>query len=421
MVQGATRKSGNSKALLVVLFLIIISGLVWYFFRVRNSNAPAMVSAESQEIEEVFANSTTFQSDASFMVEEGTVLSDVFKGHEVPFNEIVALEEVGSEIFNFNNIQAGKEVFFSLYEEGSDLRLKEVVYQPDDNRIVFANQTSGGWVITEERIHYSITEAYASGDVDESLYLSAMEDGLDEKIIMAFADIFAWDVDFALETRSGDTYRVIYENKFLDGDFVRTGKVLAAEYINQGVSFYAFYFKPDGLDGGYFDNGGNSVEKTFLRAPVNYRYVSSAFSTARFHPVTKQTTPHNGVDYAAAYGTPIISVADGIVSKLQWHNAFGNNVEVRHNERYTTQYAHMSAFVKGMQVGDRVTQGEVIGYVGSTGFSTGNHVHYGVREYGSYVDPTKIDVPAGDPVPEEFMVKFSTLVEQRIAEIEAGI
>lgn len=352
------------------------------------------------------------------IVQEGDVLSSVFAGYEIPFNEIVGLQNAQSDNFRFTNIQVGKTVYFSLYPEGSDLVLKEVVYQPDSLRIIKAKQTVTGWIIEEEMIPYETRVGQRAGTVQESLYVSALRQGVDEKVILAFADVFAWDIDFALQTRSGDAYKVIYEERYLDGELVTTGRVLAAEYTNKGTVYRAFFFQ-EGEKRGYFDEEGNALQKAFLKAPVNYRYVTSGFTSARFHPILGSVMPHNGVDYAAAYGTPIIAVADGIVSRSGWQTGYGNRIELKHGDRYGTQYSHMSAYVPGLSVGDAVKQGDVIGYVGSTGYSTGNHVHYSVTDRGSYVDPSSIDVPDGEPVSDQYREEFDAMVAQRLSELES--
>jgi len=345
-------------------------------------------------------------------------LSNVFAGYEIPFTEIVLLEQIESEVFSFKSVQVGKEVFVRLTEEGSDFRLSDIYYQPDSTRVIHAKQTSGGWSLEEVPIVYDIQEKSISGTVDSSLYLSGLAQGIKEAVILQFADMFAWDIDFALQTRSGDSYKILYEEKHLDGELAATGRVLAGEYINAGQSFKAFYFKVNEI-AGYYDEEGNALQKAFLKAPVNYRYVTSGFSTARFHPTFKTVMPHNGVDYAAAYGTPIISVADGIVSKSGWMGAYGNRIEIKHGDRYGSQYSHMSSYA-GLAIGTHIKQGDIVGYVGSTGASTGNHVHFSITDRGSYVNPETIDVPDGEPVPEELREEYLAMVQLRLEQLEVN-
>lgn len=422
MVRGARRQRSKIPYSLL-LFLFILGGGV-YFFMSSSSQEPeeALADEVTPVIETISPDKIISEYDYEYLIQDGDVLSSVFKDKEVPFSEIVALEQVESDVFSFKNIRVGKTVYVNLHEEGSDFRLADVYYQPDLYRVIHATQTSGGWVINEEEIVYEKRISGAKGVVNNSLYLSALEAGLDEQIVLEMADVFAWDIDFALQTRNGDEYRLMYEESYLDGEFVTTGRVLAAEYVNNGTSYQAFYFKAgDMVQGAYFDEEGAALQKAFLKAPVNYRYVSSGFSNARFHPVIGKVIPHNGVDYAAATGTPIIAVADGIVSRQGWQTAYGNRIELKHGDRYGTQYSHMSAYVTGLSVGDAVKQGEVVGYVGSTGYSTGPHVHYSVTDRGNYVNPEKIDVPDGEPVQdglkEQYLQEVSSWKDQ-LASIE---
>ena len=421
MVRGA-RRTSNIKLPLVMLLtasLVIFGG--WKALQMwpeRTEDVLAEI-VEDSIVQTVSAEKIIGDYDVSYIVQEGDVLTDVFNGHQIPFQELVALEQVESDIFDFTEINIGKTVYYSLYDEGSDLRLEEVYYQADASRVIHARQTSGGWVLEEVPIIYEIREARAFGQIDSSLYLSALEAGLDEVVILKLADIFAWDIDFALQTRKGDTYKVIYEEKYLDGEFITSGKILAAEFINDGRDFRGVYFSPDGDMNTYFDEEGNALQKSFLKAPVNYRYVTSGFSNARFHPVLGTVLPHNGVDYAAAYGTPIISVADGIVARMGWDGAYGNRIEIKHGDRYGTQYSHMSGFVSSMKAGDPIDQGQIVGYVGSTGYSTGNHVHFSITDRGSYVNPNKVDVPDGDPVAEEYLEEYKGVVQKWLYELES--
>lgn len=350
------------------------------------------------------------QPDVVYEVQEGDTLADVFAEQNVPYPEIVKLQLESADVFDLTRIQAGKSVSYLFAPEGATYRLAEVAYQPDANRVIRAQQNEAGWIVTEEAIVYDIREVTAAGTVDVSLYVSAMEDGVDEKIILQLADIFAWDIDFARDTRTGDSFRVLFEEKWRKGQRVTSGKILAAEYTNKGKSFRSYYVKHEDGTWGYYAADGKSLQKAFLKAPVNFRYVSSGFSSARFHPVLGKVMVHDGVDYAADYGVPIIAIGDGVVSKMGWMGGYGNRIEVRHNEVYGSQYSHMSAYVKGMRVGDRVTQGQVVGYVGSTGFSTGNHVHFSMTDHGKYVDPATVDAPDGEPLPESMMAAFQAQV-----------
>ncbi len=419
MIRGAVKKQRSNKPFMVIGFFIIVIGL-WKVFPLPQKEIE-LVQADQQEVVQVQTRSAQQiiqDTDYSYVIEAGDVLSSVFTGKDVPFSEIVGLEQIQSEIFSFNSVQVGKEIFVRFTEASSDFRLADIYYQPDSTRVIHAKQTSGGWTLEALPIIYDMKEAIATGTVESSLYLSGLAQGIKEGVILEFADMFAWDIDFALQTRSGDSYKILYEEKHLDGQVATTGRVLAGEYINAGTSFKAFYFRVNDIPG-YYDEEGNALQKAFLKAPVNYRYVTSGFSSARFHPTLKTVMPHNGVDYAAAYGTPIISVADGIVSKSGWMGAYGNRIEVKHGDRYGSQYSHMSSYA-GLAVGTAVKQGEVIGYVGSTGASTGNHVHFSITDRGGYVNPETIDVPDGEPVPEALKTEYLQMVQERLDQLTSN-
>lgn len=411
MVTGARRRRRLPAGPVFGVLLLALAAVLTYKFFPR-AVAQEVVHAEPPPVPEYVAPVMP-DADVTYTVQQGDTLADVFAGAEIPYNEIVLMEQASRDVFNFTRVQPGKTVYFTLAPDDATYRLQEVWYMPDDERIVRAKQSLTGWQTTIEKLVFELRTAAKNGTVEASLYKSAMAAGLPENVIIDFADRFAWDMDFARDTRTGDTYKVVYEEKWRDGAFVKAGKVLAGEYTNRGVTFRAFYFKGEGEEtGAYYNEKGESLQRAFLKAPVNFRYVSSGFSNARFHPVLGKVLPHDGVDYAADYGVPIIAVGDGVVTKMAWTGGYGNRIEIRHSERYSTQYSHMSAYVKGMSVGDRVQQGETIGYVGSTGYSTGNHVHFSITEYGSYIDPSSIEAPKGKSVAEEYREAFNVAVQE---------
>lgn len=417
MVYGARRRRHIPvMGILFFILLFAVGILVYIFF----SRPVAQEPAQAEPLAVPVARSPVIpESDASYLVQEGDTLADIFADFEVPYNEIVLLEQASRDVFPFTRLQPGKTVHVTFAPAEAVYRLDEVWFMPDEERIVRAKQTLTGWQCEVEKFVFEVRRSGKQGTVEASLYQSGLEAGLPEGVIIDFADQFAWDMDFARDTRTGDTYKVVYEEKWREGAFVKAGKVLAAEYVNRGQTFRAFYFKVDGEErGGYFNEKGEALQRAFLKAPVNFRYVSSGFTNARFHPILGKVMPHDGVDYAANYGVPIIAVGDGVVTKMAWTGGYGNRIEVRHNERYGSQYSHMSAYVKGMRVGDRVKQGETVGYVGSTGFSTGNHVHFSITEYGSYVDPTTVDAPKGKAVAPEHQEAFAVTVAEQLSALE---
>ncbi len=244
------------------------------------------------------------------------------------------------------------------------------------------------------------------GEVDSSLWLSALDADMDPYLIVSMAEIFGWEVDFSREVRLGDKWRITAEEKLVNGEHVGWGSVLAAEYINSGESHKAVLFRDQGKDIGYYTLEGESLRKMFLKSPLRFGRVTSRFNKRRFHPKLKRIRPHNGVDYGAPIGTPVRSVADGKVTFSRYSGGGGKVLKIRHNSKYKTAYKHLSRFAKGVRKGSRVKQGQIVAYVGNTGLSTGPHLHYEFFINGRFVDPLKQKFPSADPVAEEYRLSF---------------
>lgn len=251
-----------------------------------------------------------------------------------------------------------------------------------------------------------------AGRVDSSLWDSAIQAGMDPQLIVELAEVFAWQVDFAREVRQGDEWRFTVEERLVEGKPAGWGKILAAEYRNQGELHTAILFRRDGQDLGYFAPDGSSMRKMFLKSPLRYGRISSRFTMKRFHPVLGINRPHLGVDYAAPVGTPIRAVGDGTVMSAGYRGGGGKTIILRHNSVYKTSYKHLSGFAKTVRAGARVRQGDVIGYVGSTGLSTGPHLHFEFFQNGTFINPLGKKFPSADPVSKELMPEFEQLTAQ---------
>ncbi|MCW8890670.1 MAG: peptidoglycan DD-metalloendopeptidase family protein [Sedimenticola sp.] len=260
--------------------------------------------------------------------------------------------------------------------------------------------------------------ASTTGTITNSLYLSAQRAGLSDSLTMELANIFGWDIDFALEIRAGDQFSLIYEEEYLDGKKYRNGSILAAEFINQGKVFRAIRFEDDEGYGSYFSPEGESMRKAFLRAPVDFRRISSRFTKARYHPVLGKKRPHKGVDYAAATGTPIKAAGDGRVIFRGTKGGYGRTVILRHGSQYTTLYGHMSKYRSSVKSGSRVRQGQVIGYVGKSGLATGPHLHYEFRVNGVHRNPLTIKLPAAEPLAKKYKSRFNKVSAPLLAQLD---
>lgn len=311
--------------------------------------------------------------------------------------------------YDLSKVRLGRNI--DLRYDRDNRELLELVYQIDTEEKLHVTRSEDGWVAERRPIEYDLRLRTVEGEIESSLYVSAMEQGLDDRAIVALAEVFQWELDFVMDVRKGDTYRFIFEERYLDGEYVMPGEVKAARFVNAGEPYYAFaYATSDGRQG-HFDEEGESVRKMFLKAPVAFKYISSGFTTGlRYVQAFDTYTGHRAIDYAAPIGTPIRAVGDGMVVYSGWNNGYGRFVSVRHNGTYTTNYAHMSRIA--VSYGQRVSQGQTIGYVGSTGFSTGPHLHYEMVKHGVKINPLREEFPGVDPIPESEMSDYMKVVEE---------
>jgi murein DD-endopeptidase MepM/ murein hydrolase activator NlpD len=286
-------------------------------------------------------------------------------------------------------------------EMSSDGAIVSLCYRRGLREIYRVSLDSLGYDVAADTIPLTVFTRRIEGVLKTCLWEACLEAGEDPQIALKLSDVLGWEIDFVTDPRAGDTFTMIYEELYCDGRKVGLGDVLGAVYVNEGEEHIAIGFaEPDGTME-YYDCEGNSVRRVFLKSPLNYRRISSYFSNRRFHPILKIYRPHYGVDYAAPTGTPVVTIGDGRVTRAGWNGGFGNYVEIRHNNIYTSCYGHLSKYGRGIRGGARVRQGQIIGYVGATGLATGPHLDFRVKKYGSYVNPLAIDYPRGEPVGEE--------------------
>ena len=256
-----------------------------------------------------------------------------------------------------------------------------------------------------------------TGEIKTSLYAAADEAGLPEAAANQLNELFSGDIDFHHDLRRGDKFTVVYEMTYSNGAFLRTGRIKAAEFINQGRAYRAIYFQSDEQHGDYYTPEGKSVHKAFLRSPIAFSRISSGFSTSRFHPILNKWRSHKGTDFAAPTGTGVKATADGVITLVDSQNSYGNVVTINHQDRYTTVYGHLSRFAKGLRRGQRVAQGDVIGYVGSTGLATGPHLHYEFRVNGQQKNPMRVTLPDASPINDEYHAAFQPVAEDFVARL----
>jgi murein DD-endopeptidase MepM/ murein hydrolase activator NlpD len=326
-------------------------------------------------------------------------------------NVMAALEVLGGEV-NLRSCKPGDSYTVTVDEDGE---IEELSLRKDTTKLYKTCRDSAGYVVELKDIPMVGALRRVSGTVETSLWEAFLDLNEDPQIALKLADVLGWEIDFVTDTRQGDTFTIIVEEWFCEGMHMGIGDVYAAKYTNKGEEYRAFRYQYSDGNVGYFNYDGKSVKRVFLKSPLNYRRISSYFTSRRFHPILKVYRPHYGVDYAAPSGTPVVSIGDGAVTYAGWNGGMGNYVEVRHNGIYSSCYGHLSRYGKGVKKGRRVAQGQVIGYVGTTGLSTGPHLDFRIKKHGSYVNPLRMDFPRTDPVPdaefEEFASTRDTLLQ----------
>lgn len=326
-----------------------------------------------------------------------TLLNDLGMGAQDAYDLTMACDPV----FDVKSLRVGNQ--YRAYYDGGALRY--LVYDRDRaSSVVFSCRPPYEAWVYEKPV--TVKKRYADVTIENSLWVDMRDAGVSPLLILSLSDIYAWTVDF-FGLQKGDRFRVLYEEKVCDGEVIAVDTVRYAIFSHNGQDLPSIMF--DQKDGGniYWNEKGESMRKAFLKAPLKFSRISSGFSYARRHPVTRRVQPHTGVDYAAPKGTPVMSIGDGVVTSRKYEGAGGNTVRIRHNSVYSTAYLHLSGYAKGLKVGQRVRQGEIIGYVGSTGRSTGPHLDFRVWKNGSPINPLKMDSPPAEPLRKEFMDEFN--------------
>ncbi len=309
--------------------------------------------------------------------------------------------EAGPTAATLNRLVPGQRI--KMRYDGSEL--SELVYENDGINVVQIRRGQNGFEVGNVRRNVETRMSYSTGIVDSSLFLAAQQAGLSVNLTIQLANIFGWDVDFALDIRKGDRFTVVYEEIYSNGEKVRDGSIIAAEFVNDNRTHRAVRYQNADGHTDYYNPFGQNLRKAFLRTPVDVSRISSGFGM-RFHPILNRMKAHHGVDYAAPIGTPIRVTGDGIVRLKENRSGYGKTILVDHGNGYETLYAHMSQFRSDLKPGMKVLQGQIIGYVGNTGLATGPHLHYEFRVEGTHRDPLTIKLPSAAPVAEEDFPDF---------------
>ena len=351
--------------------------------------------------------------ELTLTIRRGDTLDKLFRKNDLDLGQLSEIAKLDEARKRFRRLKPGDE-FLVKHDNGdlvsmySNLSLTHAL-QIERGDEGYAAQVVVRPIEKRKRLAYGVIES--------SLFESAADAGLSDRVIMNIAGIFAWDVDFVLDIREGDNYYVQYEEIWQDGEFVMDGEIIAAEFNNNGRTSQAIRFIDDDGRADYFTPKGHSVRKAFIRAPVDFTRISSNFNPRRRHPILNTIRAHRGVDYAAPRGTPIHAAGDGKVIFRGKKSGYGNTIILQHGGNITTLYAHMSRFAQP-RVGSRVRQGQTIGYVGATGLATANHLHYEYRLNGVHRNPRTVKLPQADPIDARYRDRFFAAVEPILEELE---
>ena len=335
-------------------------------------------------------------------VKRGQTLDAIFKRQGLSISLLHEIIALSKETKGLTKIRPGEIFDFQTDSAGEFLQMR---YALDEASYLFVRQEETGLTTEIQQREIFSEVAEAEGVIQSSLFLAGKQAGLSDAMVMKLANIFGWDIDFVLDIRKGDRFMLVYEKMYREGEFLRDGNILAATFINQGEKFQAIYFK-EGDVAGYFAPDGRNMRKAFLRAPLNFSYISSGFNPRRMHPVLKRIRAHNGIDYYAPRGTPVYSAGDGTVTRSAYSNANGHHVFVKHANSIETKYLHFTKRV--VKKGQKVKQGQTIGYVGSTGLATGPHLHYEFVVNGVHRNPRTVPLPKVEPLRGDLLASFQS-------------
>ncbi len=381
------------------------------------TDRPVEKSIETAAIvsEEPLAAAST-DNTRTVVVKKGDTLSAIFKRLSLSARTLHDIIHSSKLAKRLTRIKPGQKLLITFNEDNS---FKSLQYELDrvDTLIINKKADTNNYVVRIESKEIELKQQFASSTITNSLFASGYKAGLSSAMIMKLAQLFGWDIDFALDIRKGDSFAVLFEEKYIDGKKIGNGNILSAEFVNRGKTFKAIRYTDASGHTDYYSEKGLSMRKAFLRTPVSFSRISSRFSTGRKHPVLNRIRAHKGVDYAASRGTPIKSVGDGKVIFKGRKGGYGRVVIIQHGSKYTTLYAHMNSYNRKIKRGGRVKQGQVIGYVGSSGLATGPHLHYEFRINGVHRNPLTVPLPSASPIAKKYRSDFLTVADTMIAQL----
>lgn len=349
-------------------------------------------------------------------IESGDTLQAVFERGGLARSEAFALATGFSENVDPRRLRPGDLIRF---RRSADESITAVEMKITGWGHVRGTRSESGFTVAAEQAEERAQQVVVAGTIEHSLGEAVMAAGESQSLVNALVDVFQWDIDF-FRLQRGDSFSAVVTRKYVGDDFVGYGPVEAARFVHNGNTYEAFRHESAGI-AGYYGSNGSPLRKQFLRSPLKYSRITSGFNLKRFHPVLKTVRPHYGVDYGAPVGTPVMTTADGVVVSASFARGEGNYVRVRHNARVETWYLHLSRFAKGIKAGAKVSQGDVIGYVGSTGLSTGPHLDYRVKDGGTWINPTSLRSVTADPLSGRELAAFKSKVSGLAPMLDPGV
>jgi len=338
------------------------------------------------------------------VIESGDTLASIFSHNGLPATTTYAIATLNEQTKTLRYIKPGQKIRLLIDKNN---RLRQMKYEPDITRTLLIQRTEDQSFSSQvTNFKLEAYPVYREGVIESSLFEAAAASDIPESVIMGLASIFGWDIDFSLDIRQGDRFGIVYNELYKDDTKIRNGKILAAEFTNNGKTYRAVYYTDPMGNGDYFDENGKSMRKAFLRSPVEFSRISSRFSNNRWHPVLQKWRSHKGIDYAAKRGTPIRASGDGKVIFAGTKGGYGRAIIIQHGDRYTTLYGHLNGYARGIRSGTRVKQGQIIGYVGSSGLATGPHLHYEFRVNGVHRNPLTVSLPEAKPILPSYLDNF---------------
>lgn len=388
-------KTGWVLAVILLVGLFPVYPFIPPIFYEAPSEKPLTAAVEASPVKSIESS-----------IEPGETLISVFRKHGLNIEDLFAMRQAAASVHRLRQVHPGQPYRFTIDKNNC---VNSFTYGINDNTILKIERDENGFWAQKCDIPYESRVLTLGGQIDDSLIATLGSSREDIALAISISDILAWDVDFNTDLRRGDSFKIIVEGLYIEGVFRKYGKIISIEFVNDGRTHKAFLFEQNGRPD-YFDPDGKSLKKAFLKAPLSFRRVSSSFSRSRRHPILKINRPHHGIDYVAPTGTPVSATASGRISFAGPKGAYGKLVILTHRNGMQTYYGHLSRIASGVHAGKQIQQGDLVGYVGSTGLSSGPHLHYEMRQNTRPINPAHFRMQAGDPVPPSRMSDFQRVM-----------